>query len=77
MNLKGNRIQKVDRELFKLKILNLSSNLITEIDIPTGANTTLTKLKLRENQLISVPKNISQLKKLKELDLSYNKIVEL
>lgn len=77
MNLKGNRLRKVDQELLKLKILNLSSNLITEIDIPIGANTSLTKLRLRENQLTSVPKNISQLKKLKELDLSYNKIVEL
>ena len=77
MNLKGNRFRKVDKELLRLKIHNVSSNLITDINIPIGANTTMTKLRLRENQLTSVPKNISQLKKLKELDVSYNKIVEL
>lgn len=77
MNLKGNRFKKVDKELLRLKILNLSNNLITDIDIPVVANTTLTRLRLRENQLTSVPKNISQLRKLKELDLSYNKIAEL
>lgn len=63
--------------MLNLKVLNLSNNFITDIDIPASANNTLAKLLLRENKLTSVPKNISQLKKLKELDLSYNKIVEL
>ena len=62
------------KKLIQLKWLNLNANQLTSNAIKFAKNTTIKRLMLAKNQLLTIPKSIKKLKGLEYLDLSGNRL---
>ncbi|PAV12530.1 hypothetical protein ASJ81_05925 [Methanosarcina spelaei] len=80
LNLSGNQLTQVPREIGELKnltILDLSENTLTTLPQEIGELKNLTTLDLSRNQLMQLPSEIGKLKNLTILNLYDNQLTEL
>ena len=78
--LDRNQIARLDDSfagLVNLRVLSLSDNLLTEIDLVIGKLTSLQELNLKSNQIKECASHLCLLKDLARLNLSGNQIVTL